>query len=330
MTILKVDKSNPPASAFSEPSEPSDIKPADSPKEQITKQQEENPQVMMTKDEGSKKEGKEGQGKEANKNWDNKSQYFVDIRDVKRISAQLLFRLFSPKFVISCNGDETVLRIKSERKKSELRGFMALLWSSELDRQTNVQSDPSSGIGAMAKTTGTKTTLVPAAKLGEGSEFRVEHGTDIDNSRKKARGAWCGVLTMEGTSTYAYIWAVGSIHDVSSSSTSRASHSPEKRLRTSTVVGVTDDAYPRSTRRPTDESGIPNIWQIFSAHGFKHGLGSFGIDGSDRREWLDEWMGTDWYEAERGRKESCVNEEGSERKEWAVLCHEDEEGGLEG
>lgn len=35
-------------------------------------------------------------------------------------------------------------------------------------------------------------------------------------------------------------------------------------------------------------------------------------------------------EADRGRKESCVDEKGLERNGWAVVCHEDEEGGLEG
>lgn len=70
MPIPKISNPNPPASAFSEPSEPSEIKPGDKPKEQITNPQEENPQVMMTKDEESKKEGKgqAGKGKDGNEN----------------------------------------------------------------------------------------------------------------------------------------------------------------------------------------------------------------------------------------------------------------------
>lgn len=62
---------NPPASAFSEPSEPSDIIPADKPKEQLTNQQEENPQVVVTASEGLKKEGKQnaGTGEKGEGNW---------------------------------------------------------------------------------------------------------------------------------------------------------------------------------------------------------------------------------------------------------------------
>ncbi|KAJ3841765.1 hypothetical protein F5878DRAFT_445402 [Lentinula raphanica] len=39
-----------PASAFSEPSEPSELAPGNKPKDQITKPQEENPQVVLVKD----------------------------------------------------------------------------------------------------------------------------------------------------------------------------------------------------------------------------------------------------------------------------------------
>jgi len=42
-----------PVSAFSEPSEPSQLSPAENPKEQITGEQEENPQVVLTIDDKS-------------------------------------------------------------------------------------------------------------------------------------------------------------------------------------------------------------------------------------------------------------------------------------
>ena len=38
---------SPPTSAFSEPSEPSDIVPENNPREQLTRPQEENPQVVL-------------------------------------------------------------------------------------------------------------------------------------------------------------------------------------------------------------------------------------------------------------------------------------------
>ena len=38
---------SPPTSAFSEPSEPSDIMPENNPREQLTRPQEENPQAML-------------------------------------------------------------------------------------------------------------------------------------------------------------------------------------------------------------------------------------------------------------------------------------------
>jgi hypothetical protein len=47
---------NPPPSAFSEPSEPSELKPEDKPKSLLTGPQEENPQVVVTQ---SKKKGDE-------------------------------------------------------------------------------------------------------------------------------------------------------------------------------------------------------------------------------------------------------------------------------
>jgi hypothetical protein len=56
--IMPPKISSPPPSAFSEPSEPSDLKPEDKPKDQITKPQEENPQVIVTKNKEQAKEKK--------------------------------------------------------------------------------------------------------------------------------------------------------------------------------------------------------------------------------------------------------------------------------
>lgn len=54
---------NPPPSAFSEPSEPSELKPEDKPKALLTGPQEENPQVVVTKDKKHDKAKKEDKPK---------------------------------------------------------------------------------------------------------------------------------------------------------------------------------------------------------------------------------------------------------------------------
>lgn len=52
-----------PESAFGEPSEPSALKPADKPKEQLTNPQEENPQVVVTESKKASEKKEQTSGK---------------------------------------------------------------------------------------------------------------------------------------------------------------------------------------------------------------------------------------------------------------------------